>query len=83
MELNKKQAFDKRFTPNIKRISLSFAAIITFGITSFYFAKKEINDNRQRLMLIKKEINETKAKYPSRNDLIKEMKEKEKHINND
>ena len=49
------QPINNRFTPNIKRIYMSFAVIITLGITTFYFAKKEINDNRQRLMLIKKE----------------------------
>ena len=82
MELNKKQSYNNRFTVNIKRISWSFVVIITVGITAFYFAKKEINDNRQRLMIVKKEINEKSVKYPSRNELIREMKEKAKHQEN-
>jgi hypothetical protein len=81
MEIKPKSLTDKRFTPNIKRIWVSFAMIITAGITAFYFAKKEINDNRQRIMLVKKEINETKTKYPSRMDIIRELREKEKQSN--
>jgi hypothetical protein len=81
MEIKPKTLTDQRFTPSIKRIWISFAIIITAGITTFFFAKKEINDNRQRLMLVKKEINETKTKYPSRMEIIKEMREKEKQSN--
>ena len=81
MEIKPKTLTDQRFTPNIKRIWLSFAMIIATGITTFYFAKKEINDNRQRIMLVKKDINETKTKYPSRMEIIKEMREKEKQSN--
>jgi len=78
METKPKTVTNYRFTPSIKRIWLGFTAIILTGITTFYLAKKDINDNRQRLMLVKKEINESKAKYPSRSDIIRDLKEKEK-----
>ena len=70
--------YNNRYGPNLTRISLSFVGIIVVGITAFYLAKKEIADNRQKIMLIKKEINETKVKYPSRSEIIKELKEKER-----
>lgn len=78
MDLKTKSLTDNRFSPNLKRISLGFGVVVTLGITAFYFAKREINNNRQRLMLVKKEINESKTKYPSRIDMIRELKEKEK-----
>ena len=67
--------------PNLTRITLSYLVIVITGITTFYFAKKEIDGERQKQMKIKHEINKPNIKYPSRLELIKAEKEKEKLAN--
>lgn len=73
-----------RFGPNLFRITVSYLAIIALGITTFYFAKKEVDKNRAINMKIKQEIFSTSedisSKYPSRFDLIKAEKEKNKNL---
>jgi hypothetical protein len=62
--------YKNRFGPNLFRISTSYLLIVAIGITTFYFAKKEVDQERQHSMLVKKEITENKS-YPNRGELIK------------
>ncbi|RNA34103.1 hypothetical protein BpHYR1_009867 [Brachionus plicatilis] len=77
-----------RFGPNLIRITVSYFAIIAFGITTFYFAKKEIDHNRQETLKIKQQIldaSEKSVQYPSRFELLKAEREAEaarKHQSN-
>ena len=60
--------FKKRVGPNFIKIWVSYVFIVVGGITTFYYAKKEVEQNRQNAMKIKKEIftNDEKEKYPNR-----------------
>ena len=55
----------------LTRISLSYGIIMIVGLTTFYFAKQDVDANRQRIMKVKQEINATDTKYPNRFELIK------------
>lgn len=69
-----------RFGPNLIRITVSYFAIIVFGITTFFFAKKEIDHNRQENLKIKQQITnaiENSTQYPSRQELLKAEREAE------
>ena len=69
-----------RFGPNLFRISVAYIVIIVFGITTFYFAKRNVDHNRQETMKIKKQIadaSEKSTQYPSRFELLKAEREKE------
>lgn len=69
-----------RFGPNLFRITVSYFAIIAFGITTFYFAKKEIDQNRQENLKIKQQIadaGEKSVQYPNRFELLKAEREAE------
>jgi hypothetical protein len=70
MEYKEKVIYKNRFGPNLFRISASYLFIVAVGITTFYFAKKEVDQQRQHAMIIKKEINDNKS-YPNRADIIK------------
>ena len=66
--------YTNRFGPNITKISLSYMLIITVGITTFYFAKREINESRAEALRVKKEIDTYKEKYPNRFDMLEKEK---------
>ena len=68
--------------PNLARISFSYLGIIVVGITAFYFAKQEIDSERQKQMRIKQEINKPNTDYPNRFVLIKAEKEKQSLASN-
>lgn len=73
-----------RFGPNLIRITVSYFVIIAFGITTFYFAKKEIDQNRQENLKIKQQISnaiENSTHYPSRQELLKAEREAEAATN--
>jgi hypothetical protein len=61
-----KYIYKSRLGPNVSKITIGYLVIAALGVTSFYFAKKDVFDNRQRQMLFKQEINESKSKYQSR-----------------
>jgi hypothetical protein len=63
--------------PNLARISISYLGIIVVGITAFYFAKQEVDSERQKQMKIKQEINQPNINYPNRFELIKAEKQKQ------
>ena len=73
-----KYIYKSRLGPNVSKISLGYLVIAAVGITTFYFAKKDIHDNRQHEMSIKQEILESKSKYKSRLEEIKAFKQAEK-----
>lgn len=66
------------FGPNLARISLSYIAIIAAGLTTFYFAKKEIEADRIKQMKIKQEISKPNVNYPNRHELMKAQREQAK-----
>ncbi|CAF0878523.1 unnamed protein product [Brachionus calyciflorus] len=69
-----------RFGPNLFRISVAYVAIIAIGISTFYLAKKEVDQNRQETMKIKQQIadaTEKSTQYPSRSELLKAERERE------
>lgn len=69
-----------RFGKNLIKITSFYMLIIVVGITTFYFAKKDVNDNRVETMKIKKEIAtiaaspESSKAYPNRFELYKAEK---------
>lgn len=67
-----------RFGKNFLKIGGLYIVIITVGITTFYFAKKEVNQNRIESMKIRKEIvslaSSNSSKYPNRFELIRNEK---------
>jgi len=65
---------------NLYRISLSYLGIIAIGLTTFYFAKQEIDLERLKQMKIKQEIHRPVKHYPNRLELIKAEKEREKEL---
>ncbi len=67
---------------NLYRISLSYLGIIAIGLTTFFFAKQEIESERQKQMKIKQEINKPSKYYPNRLELFKAEKEKEQSAKN-
>jgi len=69
-----KFVYPNRLGPNISKISLSYMLIITVGITTFYFAKQEINESRAEALRIKKEIDTYKEKYPNRFEMLEKEK---------
>jgi hypothetical protein len=48
--------------------------IITVGITTFYFAKREINESRAEALRVKKEIDTYKEKYTNRFEMFEKEK---------
>jgi hypothetical protein len=73
-QVKSKFIYKNRFGPNITKISLSYLFIITAGITTFYFAKREINESRAEALRVKKEIDTYKEKYPNRFELLEREK---------
>jgi hypothetical protein len=48
------------------KISLGYVIVAVVAITSFVYAKKDINKNRVEIMKIKDEISKTKSSYNER-----------------
>lgn len=69
-----------RFGKNLIKITSFYMLIIVVGITTFYLAKKDVNENRVETMKIKKEIAsiaaspESSKAYPNRFELYKAEK---------
>lgn len=68
-----KQILGKR----LRKITFSYFGIMALGITIFVFAKKDVDKNRQNLMKLKQELNQSDDRYPNRMDLIRQEKNKE------
>lgn len=67
-----------RFGKNLFKITASYVVIIVVGITTFYYAKKEVDQNRIKNMKIKQEIfaannNNEMNKYPHRLEILKKQ----------
>jgi hypothetical protein len=71
LKYKEKVIYKNRFGPNLFRISTSYLLIVAVGITTFYFAKKEVDQHRQQAMIVKKEIAENSKMYPNRGEIIK------------
>lgn len=81
MKAPRRAPWSERLGPDFLKIWTSYLIIVVCGITTFYFAKKEVDKNRQETMKIKKEIfnkEQDDAKYPSRYLMMKQQREEEK-----
>lgn len=69
-----------RFGKNLVKITACYMLVIVAGITTFYYAKKDVNDNRVENLKLKKEIasviasSDVSQKYPNRFELYKNEK---------
>lgn len=79
-----KPLVSNRFGKNLIKISTWYMVIIVVGITIFYYAKKDVYQNRVENMKIRKEIatlsttEDAAKKYPSRLELIRREKNEAK-----
>ena len=62
-------------SPNFK-ISVGYFIVASLSLTAFYFAKKDITENRQRSMKIKDEIKAHKIEHSERYQHIIERNRK-------
>ena len=76
----------QRLGPHFFKIWVAYFGIIIVGITTFYFAKKEVDQNRQIAMKTKKDIFSNDEKYPNRLEMVraeqKARKEREQQQQN-
>ena len=69
-----------RFGKNLIKITACYMLVIVVGITTFYYAKKDVNDNRVENLKFKKEMamvaasSDVSQKYPNRFELYKNEK---------
>jgi hypothetical protein len=61
----------QRLGQHFLKIWGSFFVIIVCGITTFYYAKKEVDQNRQLAMRTKKDIFNADEKYPNRLEMAR------------
>lgn len=63
---------------NLLNITLGYLAVIVVGISSFYWAKSEVDVNRQKNMKLKQEIldKQSKPNYISRIEELKQERER-------